>query len=154
MLTSTELAREVRPTIGETLTHQAGVSATSFGPNASRPVLRGFQGERIRILADGIGSFDVSNTSVDHAVVINPLTADRIEVLRGPAALLFGSSAIGGVVNVIDSRIPRSVPEEGLHVDGTATYGSAANERSAGARATHSPPRVFRPARHCALLHS
>ena len=134
VLTSTDLAREVRPTIGETLTHQAGVSATSFGPNASRPVLRGFQGERIRILADGIGSFDVSNTSVDHAVVINPLTADRIEVLRGPAALLFGSSAIGGVVNVIDSRIPRSVPEEGLHVDGTATYGSAANERSAGAR--------------------
>jgi len=134
VLTSTELARDVRPTIGETLSRQAGVSATSFGPNASRPVLRGFQGERVRILADGIGSFDVSNTSVDHAVVINPLTADRIEVLRGPASLIFGSSAIGGVVNVIDSRIPRSVPEEGVHVDGNLTYGSAANERSAGSR--------------------
>lgn len=134
VLTSTELARDVRTTIGETLSRQAGVSATSFGPNASRPVLRGFQGERIRILADGIGSFDVSNTSVDHAVVINPLTADRIEVLRGPASLLFGSSAVGGVVNVIDSRIPRSVPDEGFHVDGTATYGTAANERSAGGR--------------------
>ncbi|MFM7028111.1 MAG: TonB-dependent receptor [Chakrabartia sp.] len=130
-----ELARDARPTIGETLTRQAGVSATSFGPNASRPVLRGFQGERVRILSDGIGSFDVSNTSVDHAVVINPLTADRIEVLRGPAALLFGSSAIGGVVNVIDSRIPRRVPGEGVHVDGTMTYGSAAEERSAGGRA-------------------
>lgn len=90
-----DLARELKPTIGETLSHQPGVSATSFGPNASRPVLRGFQGERVRVLADGIGSFDVSNTSVDHAVVINPLTADRIEVLRGPSALLFGSSAIG-----------------------------------------------------------
>lgn len=134
VLTSTELARDVRPTIGETLSRQAGVSATSFGPNASRPVLRGFQGERVRILADGIGSFDVSNTSVDHAVVINPLTADRIEVLRGPASLIFGSSAIGGVVNVIDSRIPRSVPEEGVHVDGNLTYGSAAKERSAGSR--------------------
>ncbi|RJT25174.1 TonB-dependent receptor [Chakrabartia godavariana] len=134
VLTSTELARDVRPTIGETLSRQAGVSATSFGPNASRPVLRGFQGERVRILADGIGSFDVSNTSVDHAVVINPLTADRIEVLRGPASLLFGSSAIGGVVNVIDSRIPRNVPDEGLHADGNLTYGSAANERSAGGR--------------------
>lgn len=134
VLTSTELARDVRPTIGETLSRQAGVSATSFGPNASRPVLRGFQGERVRILADGIGSFDVSNTSVDHAVVINPLTADRIEVLRGPASLIFGSSAIGGVVNVIDSRIPRSVPEEGIHLDGNLTYGSAANERSAGSR--------------------
>src|ERR1044072_61311 len=102
VLTADALQRDVRPTIGETLSHQAGVSATSFGPNASRPVLRGFQGERVRVLSDGIGSFDVSNTSVDHAVVINPLTADRIEVLRGPAALQFGSSAIGGVVNVID----------------------------------------------------
>lgn len=129
-----DLARELKPTIGETLSHQPGVSATSFGPNASRPVLRGFQGERVRVLADGIGSFDVSNTSVDHAVVINPLTADRIEVLRGPSALLFGSSAIGGVVNVIDSRIPRKVPDEAVHVDGLATFGSAANERSGGAR--------------------
>jgi iron complex outermembrane recepter protein len=134
VLTAEELTRELKPTIGETLSHQAGVSATSFGPNASRPVLRGFQGERVRVLSDGIGSFDVSNTSVDHAVVINPLTADRIEVLRGPASLLYGSSAIGGVVNVIDSRIPRSIPEEGIHVDGIGTYGSAANERSGGAR--------------------
>lgn len=130
-----ELARDVRPTIGETLAHQPGVSATSFGPNASRPVLRGFQGERIRILTDGIGSLDISNTSVDHAVAINPLTADRIEVLRGPSALLFGSAAIGGVVNVIDARIPRRVPNEGVHVEGIATYGSAANERSANAAA-------------------
>lgn len=129
-----ELVRDARPTIGETLTRQAGVSATSFGPNASRPVLRGFQGERVRILADGIGSFDISNTSADHPVIINPLTADRIEVLRGPSALLFGSSAIGGVVNVIDSRIPRSIPSEGVHMDGTLTYGSAADERSANAR--------------------
>ncbi|AEG50218.1 TonB-dependent receptor [Sphingobium chlorophenolicum L-1] len=125
-----ELTRDLRPTIGETLARQPGVSATSFGPNASRPVLRGFQGERVRILTDGIGSFDVSNTSVDHAVAINPLTAARIEVLRGPAALLYGSSAIGGVVNVIDGRIPRRVPDEPIHIDGIATYGSAANERT------------------------
>ncbi|MBH9538716.1 TonB-dependent receptor [Novosphingopyxis sp. YJ-S2-01] len=130
VLTGTELTRELRPTIGDTLAKQPGVSATSFGPNASRPVLRGFQGDRVRILTDGIGSFDVSNTSVDHAVVINPLTADRIEVLRGPSALLYGSSAIGGVVNVIDSRIPRRVPESPLHAEGLATYGSAADERA------------------------
>lgn len=128
-----ELARELRPTIGETLARQPGVSATSFGPNASRPVLRGFQGERVRVLTDGIGSLDASNTSVDHAVAINPLTADRIEVLRGPSALLFGSAAIGGVVNVIDSRIPRRVPAEGIHAAGILTYGSAADERSANA---------------------
>lgn len=130
VLTGEKLVRDLRPSIGETLARQPGVSATSFGPNASRPILRGFQGERVRILTDGIGSFDVSNTSVDHAVAINPLTADRIEVLRGPAALLYGSSAIGGVVNVIDSRIPRRVPDEPIHVDGIATYGSAANERT------------------------
>jgi iron complex outermembrane receptor protein len=130
VLSGQELTQAIRPTIGETLARQPGVSATSFGPNASRPVLRGFQGERVRILTDGIGSFDVSNTSVDHAVAINPLTADRIEVLRGPAALLYGSSAIGGVVNVIDSRIPRRMPDEPVHVEGITTYGSAANERT------------------------
>jgi len=133
VLSGEELTRELRSTIGETLARQPGVSATSFGPNASRPVLRGLQGERVRVLTDGIGSFDVSNTSVDHAVAINPLTADRIEVLRGPSALLFGSSAIGGVVNVIDSRIPRRVPTEPIHVDALGTYGSAANERSGSA---------------------
>lgn len=130
VVTGEELQRQLRPSIGETLARQPGVSATSFGPTASRPILRGFQGERIRILTDGIGSIDVSNTSVDHAPVINPLLADRVEILRGPAALLFGSSAIGGVVNVIDTRIPRTVPEKGYRLNGIANYGSAANERS------------------------
>jgi len=127
-----ELTRNLKPTIGETLAKQPGVSATSFGPSASRPILRGFQGERVRVLTDGIGSIDVSNTSVDHAVIIDPLLAERIEVLRGPSALLFGSSAVGGVVNVIDTRIPRAVPAKGYRLDGITTYGSAANERSAG----------------------
>ena len=130
VLQGTELIRELRGTIGETLARQAGISSTSFGPNASRPILRGFQGERVRVLNDGIGSFDVSNTSVDHAVVINPQLAERIEVLRGPASLLFGSSAIGGVVNVIDKRIPREVPVEPVHLDILGNYGSAANERN------------------------
>jgi len=124
------LTRQLRSTIGETLARQPGVSATSFGPNASRPILRGFQGERIRVLSDGIGSIDVSNTSVDHAVVIDPLLAERVEVLRGPTALLFGSSAVGGVVNVLDRRIPRSIPGNGYRLDAIGTYGSAANERS------------------------
>lgn len=130
VLKGDELTRQLRSTIGETLARQPGVSATSFGPNASRPILRGFQGERIRVLTDGIGSIDVSNTSVDHAVVIDPLLAERVEVLRGPAALLFGSSAVGGVVNVFDRRIPRAIPENGYRLDAIGTYGSAANERS------------------------
>lgn len=135
VVTGEALQRDLRPTIGETLARQPGVSATSFGPSASRPILRGFQGERIRVLTDGIGAIDVSNTSVDHAVVIDPLLAERVEVLRGPSALLFGSSAIGGVVNVIDTRIPRSVPEKGYRVNAIGTYGSAANERSIGGAA-------------------
>jgi len=128
-----ELTRDLRPSIGETLAKQPGVSATSFGPSASRPILRGFQGERVRVLTDGIGSIDVSNTSADHAVIIDPLLAERVEVLRGPSVLLYGSSAIGGVVNVIDTRIPRSIPANGYRLDAIATYGSAANERSFGA---------------------
>jgi iron complex outermembrane receptor protein len=126
------LTREVRGTIGETLARQPGVTATFFGPNASRPILRGLDAERVRVLTDGIGSFDVSNTSVDHAVAANPLLADRIEILRGPAALLFGSGAIGGVVNMRDLRIPREVPD-GPHVDANAGIGTAARERNIAA---------------------
>lgn len=135
VLSGANLQRELRTQIGDTLTRLPGVSATSFSPGASRPVLRGFQGERIRVLTDGIGSIDVSNTSADHAVTIDPLTSERIEVLHGPAVLLFGGQAIGGAVNVIDRRIPRSVPEAGAHVDIIGIYGSAADERSIGAAA-------------------
>ena len=130
-----ELVRDIRPQIGDTLVSQPGVSATSFSPGASRPVLRGFQGERVRVLTDGLGSLDVSNTSTDHGVSIDPLTAERIEILRGPAVLLFGSQAIGGAVNVIDRRIPRAAPETGFHVDAIGTLGSALDERSIGGAA-------------------
>ncbi len=133
VLEGDDLARDLRGQIGDTLARQAGVSATSFSPGASRPVLRGFQGERVRVLTDGLGSLDASNTSADHAVAIDPLTAERIEIIRGPASLLFGSSAIGGAVNVFDRRIPRAVPESPFHLDALASYGSAADQRNAGA---------------------
>ena len=129
----TELLRDIRPQIGDTLARQPGVSATSFSPGASRPVLRGFQGERVRVLSDGIGSIDVSNTSADHAVTIDPLTAERIEILHGPAVLLYGSQAIGGAINVLDRRIPRVSPDEPFHLHAIGAYGSAAEERSIGA---------------------
>lgn len=131
VLDKEDLTREVRTSIGETLARQPGVSATSFGPTASAPVLRGLSGDRVRVLTDGIGTLDLSGSGPDHAVSINPITAERIEVLRGPAALLFGSSAIGGVVNVIDTRIPRRLPDNAVGVDVLLGYGTAANERLA-----------------------
>lgn len=133
VLEGEKLQRNMDGQIGEVLTRTPGVSATSFSPGASRPVLRGFQGDRVRVLVDGIGSIDASNVSADHAVTIDPLTADRIEVLRGPAVLLYGSSAIGGAVNVIDKRIPRRVPEEAFHLDATAAADTAYDLREGGA---------------------
>ncbi len=132
-LSGDTLVRNIRPQLGDTLSGLPGVSATSFSPGSSRPVLRGFQGERVRVMVDGIGSIDVSNTSADHGVTIDPITADRVEVLHGPAVLLFGGQAIGGAVNVFDRRIPRAVPDDAVHIDGIVAYGSAADERSVGA---------------------
>jgi iron complex outermembrane recepter protein len=128
-----ELVRDMRPQLGDTLARQAGVSATSFSPGASRPVLRGMQGGRVAVLVDGLGTLDASSTSADHGVSIDPLTAERIEVLRGPAVLLYGNQAIGGAVNVIDRRIPRAMPERGIHFDALSNFGSAADERGGGA---------------------
>ena len=128
-----ELQRNLDGQLGEVLASQPGVSASGFAPGASRPILRGFSGERVKVLIDGIGAIDASNTSDDHAVSIDPLTAEAIEVLRGPAVLLYGSQAIGGAVNVIDKRIPRRLPTDGdVHVDLLAGTNSAANLREFG----------------------
>lgn len=135
-MSGTKLTDARRPSLGDTLASLPGVSSSGFGPAAARPVLRGLGGDRLRILTDGVGSFDASASSADHAVSINPMTAERIEVVRGPTALLYGSSAIGGVVNVIDNRIPRRVPNEAVHAEGDIGYGSAADERTAGGSLT------------------
>ena len=127
------LAEKTRAQLGDILTSLPGVSATSFSPGASRPVLRGYQGNRVAVLTDGIGNIDASNTSADHAVTIDTLTVERIEVLRGPAVLLFGGQAVGGAVNALDKRIPRSIPDEAIHIDALAGYGSAARDWSGGA---------------------
>ncbi|WP_326521294.1 TonB-dependent receptor [Parerythrobacter aestuarii] len=127
-----ELQRSLEGNIGESLVKIPGVSASGFAPGASRPVLRGFSGERVKVLVDGLGAIDVSNTSVDHAVTIDPLTAERIDVLRGPAVLLFGSQAIGGAVNVIDKRIPRRMPDEPIHLDGLVRADTAFDAREGG----------------------
>ena len=129
VLDEDEMAHDLKPSLGDTLADMPGVSASSFGPSSSRPILRGLSGEDASILIDGLTSLDLSASDPDHAVAINPLTAERIEVLRGPGALLYNSSAVGGVVNVIDNRIPRRVPTD-LDADLLLNYGTAANERS------------------------
>lgn len=101
------IQRENGSTLGALLESQTGVHASSFGGGASRPIIRGFDGPRVRILDSGIEQIDVSETSPDHAVSVEPLLVDRVEIIRGPSTLLYGSSAIGGVVNVIGKEIPR-----------------------------------------------
>jgi iron complex outermembrane recepter protein len=117
-------------TLGETLAVIPGVNATYYGPSASRPIIRGLGGDRVRMLDNGIGSLDASNVSPDHNVSVEPLLVERIEVLRGPATLLYGSSAVGGVINVIDNRIPATAPDHPVSGQLEARYGSAANERT------------------------
>jgi iron complex outermembrane receptor protein len=105
ILSGENLLLKRQGSLGETLDGLPGVSSTYFGPVASRPTVRGLDGDRIRILNNGGASADASGLSFDHAVPIDPLTIERVEVLRGPGALQYGGSAVGGVVNVINSRI-------------------------------------------------
>lgn len=125
VLRGDELAKKQSSTLGETLNHLPGISSTNFGPNSSRPVIRGLDGDRVRIMNNGGASLDVSSLSADHAVAIDPLLVEQIEVVRGPAALQYGGSAIGGAVNIIDNRIPRS-PVNG--VDGRAEFRAGGSE--------------------------
>lgn len=115
-------------TLGETLDGLPGVQAASFGAGASRPVIRGLDGGRVKVLSDGVDVLDASTVSQDHAVSIEPLLAERIEVLKGPATLLYGGGAIGGVVNVIDKRVPTYVPENGVEGELELRANSVANE--------------------------
>lgn len=129
VLAGEELQGKRRGTIGETLEQELGISTTDFGLGAGRPVIRGQAGPRVEVLQNGIGTMDVSDLSPDHAVTINPLQAQQIEVIKGPATLLYGSSAVGGVVNVNDNRLPLEVTEgfSGL-IEGQ--LGSNADERT------------------------
>ena len=111
VLTAEELDRALKGTIGDTVEGLPGVQNASFGPGVGRPVIRGLDGARIDILENNVSSNDVSNVSADHAVSIEPFLAEQIEVLRGPATLLYGSDTIGGVVNVRTHRIPPRVAD-------------------------------------------
>ncbi len=106
------LHREAAATIGETLQNERGVTSSGFGPGVGKPVIRGQVGNRVKVMQDSLGTLDASSASGDHAITTEALVAERIEVLRGPATLRYGNGAIGGVVNVIDNRIPDDLPEK------------------------------------------
>ena len=132
ILRGEELSLRLEGSIGETLSSLPGITSSFFGVGASRPIIWGLDGDRIRILVNGIGSIDASSTSADHAVAGDPLTAQTIKVLRGPANLMYGSNAVGGVVNILDGRIPSALPEKRFSGQLTRLLGSVANERGIG----------------------
>lgn len=128
VINSRELMLRQQSTLGETLNGTPGVHSSYFGPNASRPVIRGLDGDRIRLMQNGIGLIDASSLSPDHAVPIDPLAIEQIDVVRGPAALQYGGSAVGGVVNTLDNRIPRD-PIEGVSGRAETRIGGADKQR-------------------------
>ncbi|MGH1374212.1 MAG: TonB-dependent receptor [Cellvibrionaceae bacterium] len=130
VLNGDELRNKASATLAQTLRGQVGVSAASFGPGVGNPVIRGQSANRVKVMQDNLDTLDASNTSVDHANTTEPLLADQIEILRGPSTLRFGSGAIGGVVNVIDSRIPTKVPKESINGAIETRYTSSNHENA------------------------
>jgi iron complex outermembrane receptor protein len=130
VLTEDELRTKVGTTIGDTLKNEPGITSQSFGPGVGTPVIRGQSGPRVRVMQNSLGNNDVSSLSPDHANGVEPILVERVEVLRGPSTLLYGSGAIGGVVNVIDNRIPEQVPNKVIGGAGEQRYDSATNETS------------------------
>ncbi|MBP6682167.1 MAG: TonB-dependent receptor [Halioglobus sp.] len=128
------LRQQLANSLGETLARMPGLANASFGENVGRPVIRGLQGTRVGILNNSLAVSDASSVSQDHAVAIEPFLADQIEVLRGPSTLLFGSGAIGGVVNMVSPTIPQEIPEKGYSGRVTAQGNTAADEEFAAGR--------------------
>ena len=135
VLRGDQLAQKQSSTLGQTLNGLPGVGSTDFGPNSSRPTIRGLDGDRVRVMSNGGASLDASTLSYDHAVAIEPLLVEQIEVVRGPAALQYGGSAIGGAVNVIDNRIPKA-PVKGVHGRAQIRAGGAETEKAAAGLVT------------------
>jgi len=136
VLTGDELAHRRRGTLGETLDGLPGVHMDNFGAGASRPVIRGQTLPRIEILSDGANLFDVASVSPDHAIVTDPMLLDAIEIQRGPAAVRYGGSAVNGAINLIDSKVPKTLPEGGISGASELRFGIADEENSAAGRIT------------------
>ncbi len=131
-----EQALAVAPvqTLGDLVAGLPGVRSSSFAPGASRPVIRGLSGPRVQVLTNGLGMIDASAVSPDHQVAVDPAEANRIEVVRGPSTLTFGGSAIGGVVNILDERIPTHAAEGGVDGHVSTQYSTVDEGYGLGAR--------------------
>jgi iron complex outermembrane receptor protein len=134
VLDEEDLAVAPAATLGDLVNGLPGVRSTNFAPGASRPVIRGLSGPRVQVLTNGLGMIDASSVSPDHQVAVDPAEARRIEIVRGPSTLVFGGSAIGGVVNILDDRIPSERPEGGLEGHVSAQASTVDDGRSFGAR--------------------
>jgi iron complex outermembrane receptor protein len=132
VLSGEDLVRNSQPQIGAMLARLPGVSTSGFAPGASRPVLRGFDGPRVQILSDGLGSLDASSVSADHGVALDTMNVSQVDVLHGPEVLLYAADPAGGAVNALDKRIPRAMPENPISVTAQGTYSSVARTSSAG----------------------
>lgn len=130
VLSNEDLARQLQETLGATLQNQPGVAMRSLGPGPARPVIRGLDGDRVLVLQDGQRMGDLSSQSGDHGVPVNPASAQRIEVVRGPATLLYGANAIGGLVNIVTDQIPT---EKVTSPTGSFTLNGGNNSNTAGA---------------------
>ncbi|MDF2819419.1 MAG: rane protein [Stenotrophomonas rhizophila] len=130
VLAGERLDEQKAGTLGDTVAKLPGVQSTFFGPGVGRPIIRGQEGPRVAVLSNGMGNMDASTVSADHATSIEPFLADQIEVLKGPATLLFGSGAIGGAVNVVDGRIARDLPDRPLSGRAEVRGNSVNDERS------------------------
>jgi len=130
VLTGDQLRLKTGTTIGDTLQNELGITNQSFGAGVGTPVIRGQSGPRVRVMQNSLGNNDASSLSPDHATGVDPIIAERVEVLRGPSTLLYGNGAIGGIVNVIDNRIPEQVPDKIIGGAGEQRYDSATNETS------------------------
>ncbi len=130
VLAGEALDRSKGATLGQTLSGVTGVQGADFGVGVSRPIIRGQDGPRVQILSGGLATLDVSTVSADHAVSVEPFLADQIEVLKGPATLLFGSGAIGGAVNLVDGRIATDLPDKALGGRAELRGNSVNNERT------------------------
>ena len=143
-LDSFDLVADAEGSLGDALRRQPGIASRSFGPGSSRPIIRGFDGDRVLILQDGIRTGDLSSQSGDHGVTIDPNTAERIEIVRGPATLLYGSNAVGGLVNVITPQDSyRDALFQGTRAQFSADAGSANAQAGTNASLQHAQDKLL-----------